>query len=193
MAGKPIITIEVANSKNCSVMFGGTSQRLRGRWTASNIVRSDMHDALKRLSEIPVIPGIRIQIDFNERVCRIYDPLKETEEGRKIWKEVSVVMSQFKELFGGAPMQPWDEQRIKNASHSDLKSWLYWMRRLHDIDHAVLVESESNVSEMPSLEKIATLPGRRIRSPFNVSRPHDDPRRYTDEVPVKGAEAAAAG
>lgn len=190
MASKPIFVAEVASARNNSLHHGATGQLLRGRWTASHVARNSMHAALAAISEIPVIPGIRIVIDCENRVCRLEDPLGTTDEGRAIWKQVKTVLDHYKGMLGPDGMQPMETKVYPNATDDELKNWLYWLRREVDAGYVEFLPALSTVKELPPLDKIRALPGRRVRSPFD-SRALSDDRKYTDCVPAVASKQPA--
>lgn len=188
---KPVFVAEVASKRNNSLWHGPTTEKLRGRWSAANVARQDMHQALREMSEIPVIPGIRIVIDFEKRECRLEDPLRTTEAGQKIWEQVRTVLHHWKGMLGPHGMEPMETRVYPNATDDELKNWLYWLRRDVDAGSVEFLSNESTVKELPPLDRIRAMPGRRVKAPFD-SRPLTDERRYTDCVPATEAKKQPA-
>jgi hypothetical protein len=180
------ITIEVCGPNNERAKFIPTSEMLRGRWRALAIARFDTHSFLKQLmSRVSEIPGICLAIDVEKAIGRRFDPLKETAEGRKIWKDVESILKEFESNIGA--MRPWPEARYERMGPDQIKSWLYYMRRMIDGKKAVYAFGSQ---ELPTIQQIAELPGRRMMMPSSYARKEGD--RWADSVPV-GAAPAMAG
>ena len=153
------ITIEIADECNRSVMFHPIKQKLRGRWDRQRVAYKRPHQALTRLPE--VIPGIQISVDIHKKARGYRDPLSDpqhvpTLEAIKLAKE---------EVSGITPgVGPWPAVVYEGSSDSDLKTWLYWMRRLVNSKSAVII---SPADSLPSLEEIDAMRGDVFIGQFN--------------------------
>lgn len=187
MAGKRI-TIEICSNDNNSHWFGPTGQLLRGRWTAANVARMDMHASLKKVSEMPFIPGICLEVDLDTRTCRQFDPLRETEEGKRIWKAIAPVLAHFKGMLCREGAEPWEETKIENADLDTIKDWLYWMRRA--VDNGLAVVSDKS-TPLPAIDAISKMPGKRKTTHWSSQKLSDEDQ-FADVVPLPGKTGSVA-
>ncbi len=180
-----IFEIEIASERNHSYSFAPTLEVLRGRWASANVAHLEPGAVLRQVHQAaPIIPGMRVRVDVANRTLTVYDPLKETEEGQKIWARISAIFEQNEEVFG-ADIKPVDSSRVE-FSVDAVKEWLYWMRRAINAGHAIKTPESS---EIPTLEEVKKLPGKRQAEPWNItsaSKPASE--RFTDVVET-GASA----
>lgn len=165
--------VEIANKHNRNHTFHPTQETLRGRWVRHNIQARTPHESIMAMPE--VIPGImlEVEIDGEKRVLRRIDPLSEPEHA-ETWKKIEAVQKRFGDfLSAGGKGQPWPPVVVEKASHDQLKTWLYWMRRLVDSGAAEIVASRTT-RQFPTIEEITEkMPGLTQIGQFNdqVRRP----------------------
>lgn len=184
--------IEVAGPQNNYLIFGPTSQRLRGRRdTAHTAHRSPTTDFMKAMQRIHIIPGICVAVDTQKPEGKtdirgegvIFDPLREDKDGQKIWEQIRDI----EKTHGQSETEPWPTARHP-LTNDAIKDWLWAMRRAVDTGAARELPAST---KLPSLAEIRALPGKRTRDPLNTGRQDKELKRYVDEVPV--GEPAAAG
>jgi len=174
--------VEIAAPRNRNVRFGPTLERLRGRWSHTVTGGRSVHESLSRLHMVaPEIPGIYLSLDTKIREAKRYDPLRETEEGRRLWVQIEEVCDLYHEYFGRR--KPWDTAVYPNMHANDMKTWLFEMRKLVD---AGLARPVSGSDPLPDLDKIRQLPGGRMTNFWTNQfiKPED---RLADVVPLRGA------
>ena len=148
----PRFTIEIANKQNRQAIFRPLNERLRGEWANWNINGKTMHSSVQLLPG--PIPGIRLSVDTDQRTLRRYDPLGE-DEHKDLWQKLqSHLKANDDHLKQG---NPWPEVLIENADPTQIKTWLYWFRRMVDSGTARVVETDS--ASLPPMETIMDLPG----------------------------------
>jgi hypothetical protein len=181
----PSYTIESASAKNRRHLFAPLGQTLRGRWTIAATAGLATSSALATLhANAPEIPGIHVTLDTDKRSARVWDPLKETADGRAIWARIEPVLQQNPtDLPQG---KPWPETTRENLSVNDLKTWLFCMRSAVDAGHARMVGTP-----LPSLEEIRAMPGARDNK-LGTHVQYQDKERYVDVVPENGAAKQVA-
>jgi hypothetical protein len=134
-------TIEIVEERNRMVMWPPEQKMLRSRWSRSNLTGDEMVEAIGTLMEIP---GVRIQADGRVRRLRIWDPLTE-ENNAGLLKEISRIMKeQFRSEVG-----PGRQTLIDEATDVQIRTWLYWMRRL--VDGRPLDEAEIEGKRRPTM------------------------------------------
>jgi hypothetical protein len=178
-------TIEVASEGNNTLLFGPLgNMEVRGRWDFNHVAGRSTHDSMKAMNKTAsIIPGERIAVDPKARTCRLYDPLRETPQGQKVWEAVKPIIERFKSHFNcGTSLR---EPIVYHDCDEDrMKTWLYYMRRAVDAGLAIVVGNK----ELPTLEEIKALPGRReCGFGANTQYATDEDRekaRWKDIVPV---------
>lgn len=181
--------IEIAGKQNEQAKFSPTGDKLRGRWTASNVAHRDKGEAMKAMSRIEAIPGQYVELDTNKKQGRIFDPLSETPEGKRIWKEVEDVLRRFQSVFGGRKRLE-TPKVVSELSADQVKTWAFHMRTLIDTGMARYVAGSD---ELPDVQTIRhKWPGRRMTDPLATSG-RFEAGKWSDEVPEKGRELAGAG
>lgn len=186
------IAIEIATSKNQNFLFGPLGHlRIRGRWDFHKVAGRFSHDAMKMLNQATdIIPGECIAVDIENRTCRLFDPLRETERGRELWAKIEPIVAEYQGHFEcGTKLR--EPVVIADCNEDTLKTWLYYMRRAVDAGHAKVISKR----EIPPLEKIRALPGRREAGFFANTQFRDEEAReksrWRDIVPL-GKTAAKA-
>ena len=165
--------VEIASKGNNEWLFPPTQERLRGRWDALNVAHLEPGERLRALHQIaPVIPGIRICIDMDNKILSIYDPLRETEEGQRIWENIkdrvkAIDSSGNIELMKRRDLSLVEFDHPRNA----LKDWMFWCRR--GINEGIC-EPTKESAEWPTLESIRNSEGRRRIDPSNSSLAGED-------------------
>lgn len=186
--------IEIAGRNNERHCFGPTGQTLRGRYDFSNVTHRDKSEAMKAMSRVGVIQGICVELDTDKGLGRVFDPLRETEEGRKKWTEVLAVLREYQFEFGNVT-QLMETQEYRDLSQDDVKTWMYEMRKVVDGGCARVISE----SKLPSLADIRTkVPGKRIRDIWNSgeqTREEGEGKlaKYADYVEVGGVSGGSSG
>ncbi len=185
-------SIEVNGPKDESIIFAPTQTKVRGRWDFQRTAHRDKSEVLKRLAyEVPMIPGKVIALDSDAKKGCIFDPLG-SGEGKAILEKINAIAKDT----GGEVTAAHPTENYVLDVHG-VKEWLYWMRRQVDAGMATVVPGSAN---LPTLEQIAELPGRRRADPFNtgpqtLKEPDDQASfglyKYADERPVDPTPAAA--
>ena len=160
------IVIEIADECNRSVLFHPNQMKLRGRWDSQRVSYKRPHPALAKLP--PIIPGIQIRVDIQKKLTGIFDPLSLPENAHII----NAIKDARQEVSGISPgHDPWPAINRKDCADTEIKTWLYWMRRLVDEGQAVIVGPEDS---LPTLEQLEALKGDIHISQFNVlaTRPY---------------------
>lgn len=188
--------IEIAGRNNERHCFGPTGQTLRGRYDFSNVTHRDKSEAMKAMSRVGVIQGICIELDTERAVGRVFDPLRETEEGRKKWSEVLAVIREYPFEFGNST-QLMETEDYRELSIDDVKTWMYEMRKAVDGGIARMIGE----AKLPTLADIRTkIPGKRVRDIWNSGEQtrveggyggaEANLAKYVDDVPVQPARSA---
>lgn len=193
--GKFVIEIAGPKDENWACpLAGGT---VRGRWSSHHTAYADKSEAMKAMSVVPHIPGVHIWLDVKARKAGISDPLRETEEGRRIWGQVKAILDRFPLAFGGSQVPSVSiESVVERIERSDLslddcKEWLWQMRCALDAGLAQVVPGSDPI---PSSEQIRALPGRRRADPWNTGRTDEKLSSWADVVEVpKSSGVAVAG
>lgn len=182
--------LEIADDKNRGVIFGPLGVRLRGRWDSAKVAKFQHSESssLGALYErVPVIPGMFVWIDLDKKAAGAFDPLEKTDNGRKLMDSIRNHYQKNESTV----VRPADEIQIENMNPDQIKDFLYWMRRILDDQKAVVVIGSS---ELPSLDAIKKMPGKRT---LNHGWPAVDKdtraieEQYEFAVPVSGSTAAA--
>lgn len=159
--------LEVALRNNQQPIFGPTQTKLRGRFSASNVVGFSMSEQLSRLiQKFPVIKGLFIEIDTAERTLRIYDPYRGTEQGAREWKELSKLIDDVP-VVGSYGMQPYEELLIKGelATDNKLKDWFYTCCKWVANGKAIPFDGDG-YSKWPDPKDVDRMPGSRVTNRF---------------------------
>jgi hypothetical protein len=142
-------------------------------------------ESLQKLSMLGDIPGMFVQVDTKNLICRITDPLESTEKGRDLFKKIEIVCKGHPELFGGNGVRIVPAKTIgdteefeKADQYSLVKTWSYWMRRALKASHAAEVAGYLSV---PTMEEIRKLPGKTDAIPMDDRFLSD---RFRDNVPI---------
>lgn len=175
--------IEIVQPQNESHIFAPTRLRVRGRWDFGNTAARNLgSESLREMArDVRVIPGQHIALDTDQMSGAIFDPLNQTDEGKRTWARIAGIVKRYRAEFG-SDLAPGDPKEYSRLSADDVKTWLWEMRTLLNSNQAQQV-SGSDV--IPSLEEIARMPGKRVRDPFNTGVQERDLKKFVDVVPVK--------
>lgn len=183
-----LYTIEFVNDGNSGHIWAPSNERIRGRFSFANVAHRDIgSDALKEMSRsIRFVPGQYVQIDTEQFIGRVIDPLGETRDGKETWDKIDTIIRRHIGEFG-SPMKPIPLTEVK-LSVNQMKEWLYEMARCIETGKAQVVPGSD---EILTVEQARKVPGKRRRDIFNTGdqrgtgKPDDDRlAKFTDEVKV---------
>lgn len=152
------VVIECCTPKNQDVMFQPTSETYRGNWSNAKIPGTEMRPAIRQM---PEIPGIHIAVDKENRTCRTYDPL---DKDKDVWERINGILEENPHQF--SKMKPWPEVLHEDCDDNQVKTWLWWMRRLVDSGKARV-----RTGELPTGDEILSMPGIARIGQFNSVAP----------------------
>lgn len=179
------VVIELGDDRNRNILWGPTQEVLRGRWDKEKLRAGELN---QKTELIPTIPGMRIEIDGRRRILRIYDPLASERLASLLAKVKRGIKEAVNQTGSPSPEKVYD-----NASETEIKTWLYWARRL--LEGTPLIEDEATATvrggpqarliegSVPSMSAIERLPGKIQMELHNSS---SKKRRYREdpELPV---------
>jgi hypothetical protein len=179
--------IEVNGEHNETLIFPPIRQRVRGRWSASRTAHRDKSGshAQKQIAlKTPEIPGQFIEVDTTEKTGRIIETLADTEGGALMWETnlKPIIEANKGEMANCGTRLP--ETQVFKLDADAIKLWLFHMRTAVDTGVAGVVSKLSN--QLPSIEDIQALPGKRKSDPMN-SGPREEKlkgRDFVDDVPA---------
>ena len=150
------VTIEFGDIRNRNKMFPPTRERYRGHWLRQYMTSDEMTEAL---ANMPDLPGMRLLFNPSEGRAVAFDPLL-LPENENILRTAERV---HKEVFhvDATAQKPVE---YKDLDETDIKSWLYWMRRMVDNKDARIV-----TGTLPTLPEIARLAGKTQMEAWNSS------------------------
>lgn len=148
--------VEIANSRNGSVMWPINQTVLRGRWARANVPSASFPERLERM---PDIPGMHIAIDTSRGVGKIFDPLS-LPTHKDLLEAINVSHQGAFGTVGG----PERSIEVRQMSDDVIKTWLYWVRRMMDSKDCICREGL-----VPSMEAIIKLPGAYATNVFDAS------------------------
>lgn len=181
------VVIEIGDDRNRNIMWNPTQDVLRGRWDKDKLRAGELN---QKTEMIPTIPGLRIEIDGRRRVLRIYDPL----DSERLASLLAKVKRGVKAAINvdGTPEK---ERRYEDSSETEIKTWLWWARRL--VEGVPLSEDELTATvrggpqarviegSLPSLAQIERLPGKVQMEHHNSSskkrRHREDPELVAND------------
>jgi len=154
------VVIEVGDERNRNIIWSPTKRELRGRWSRVNLTGDELVESLGML---PDIPGMHIIADGRRKRLVILDPLADPKNAELREKVSKIIKESWRREEG-----PEKTVIIENASDTQIKTWLFWMRRL--VEGAPVVQERRGTSggpqakivsgKLPSYEEIAALPGK---------------------------------
>lgn len=161
-----VFEVEIAGPENEEWLFPPTQERLRGRYDALNVSHLDPGERLRALHKIaPSIPGLYLRVDTRKKTVAIVDPLRETDEGRRLW---DAIKSQVSMIDSSSNIEPWKtrliELRDSEGCDDTLKNWMHWIAR--GIGDGIC-RATSRSDKWPTLSEIKSMPGRRKIDPSN--------------------------
>ena len=145
------VVLEVGDSRNRNLMWPLTQDVLRGWWKMLNLIGAEVTEEFTQ--RVPDLPGIRIEISATKKMARIFDPLATVEHASTLVRLNSV--AKHSTIFGFSLVEPEKTREFQLLSQTDLKTWLYWARRVVDAKHAVIVSGK-----LGTLAEIEALPGK---------------------------------
>lgn len=148
--------IEIADSRNGSVLWPITQSMLRGKWAQANIPAASMPE---KLQGFPDMPGIHIAIDSRRRAGTVFDLLS-----RKSHESLLKEINDKHERIWGCKCQPDKDINLRNMTDDQIKNWFYWIRRMLDSKQCVCVEGT-----VPSMTQIEAMPGKYSTNQFDAS------------------------
>lgn len=123
----PDFEIEFANDKNRTVLFQPTMEKMRPAWQRQNLNGDELSESL---SEMPDFPGLRIAFSAKDAKATIYDPFILEEYRPVLLKAQAVAKKYWGFEYGPTKATPYD-----NLDTNTIKTWLYWLARLHEGKH----------------------------------------------------------
>jgi hypothetical protein len=187
-------TIEIDGPRNERVIFAPTQSfpPLRGRWKAHAVAGRGKSPAMNALSSVEFIPGICVELDTSKKQGRTFDPLRETDEGRRIWRTVKSILVDQKQDFGSGH-EPWQTAVHERLDADAIKLWLWHMVQLVESGLARVV---SGSDRLPSVDDVRAMPGRRRKDPMNTAyqvKGEAEEDKWVDVVPERGGKGDLAG
>ncbi len=157
------IVIEVGDNHNRNPVFAPTQTFLRGRFLKSNLHHSVFNEYVENL---PDLPGHRILIDPRRRYGLIFDPLSRDEFRAQLQDAQKRLRGQSVSTAGPVNVTygPDQDYKFERMKDSEIKTWIFYMRRLVDAQSAWVVSGN-----LPQLEEIKSLPGKTRIEIFNSS------------------------
>ena len=147
--------VELGDSSNRNFVLQSLKAKIRGRWVTANANSSG-----SAMATMPDIPGQRLEINFQERKLRIFDPL--TEDAAKM-DQVNHVVNKAS-VAKGRQLGPVPEQNT--TLHADtLKTLLLELLRFQEEDKLIVVSGR-----FPNAQQIEKMPGDELFDPGNSSR-----------------------
>jgi hypothetical protein len=150
--------VEVSSDCNGSLLFTPATKKLRGAWRNSEASRFEAGKDIRQMAyAVGDIPGIRIFVDLAQDKCGYYDPLLAD-------KRYEDLAAKLQEYLKKTPLGPSNgvsftkAYLIEKPTPTNLKTWLHWMRQALDSKY---VEVPTGKPDLPSLDDIRKMPGRR--------------------------------
>lgn len=176
--GSPTITVELVNERLGGVFFGPMGEWLRSRYRKSVLQKDEFIEATSLLPE--EIPGIQITVDVQNKRIIVVDPLS-LPSNKQILDKISSAM---RSANGNAPPSGYFTWQPKeNCTNSEIKTWLFEIRKLLDAPTFQSKEWRDNPSKkrggpmaeimnggkIPSRQEIEKMPGERETEFFSNS------------------------
>lgn len=171
-------TVEVGDDSNRTITINTLTMRLRGRYSLSNLF-SRKDPSGKRMTgrnvgdvmtQMPDIPGIRLEVDPGKSSVRIYDPL---EGDKDRCDEINRVLSSAVSI--GSSSITFVPEKTVTLDKDQLKTLCIEVVQ-HVRENSARVVSGS----LPSQSAVNRLPGKKLYDPW--SSDHTKPR-YEEDVP----------
>lgn len=129
--------------------------------------KSTNHAELNQMP--PSLPGMMLHVSIPKKLCVCRDGW-ELPQNKELWEQVKAHVEKYSaRLECGTKLEPavvYGEPSpgnvVRKIDDGIIKTWLYWMRRLVDNNLAKVVSGV-----LPTLDEIATLPGKTRISQFN--------------------------
>lgn len=158
---------------------------IRGRWDTARLARRPqrMRDLGTMANRIPSpIPGAMLRVDVRRKNIRLFDPLGDSEAGKKILAEYNAIAKDIPALKKDCKAF---EAVEKEVDDDQLKTLLLELLRKKESDCIVVVEGE-----LPTVAQIEKLAGHELYDPSN---PGDDKPRYKKDLQKFRDRQRAAG
>lgn len=150
------IEVEFADKRNRSKMWPPTRNTYRGAWNKANLIADERSE---RIEQIPDIPGVRLYISPERKQAIIFDPLSQKENADQCRGIADAIKTQF-----GSTQGPMETVKYPKLTPSDVKTWLYWLRRMLDNNDIRVI-----TGSVPEMEAIEALPGQTEMGAFDSS------------------------
>lgn len=152
-------------------------QNIRGRWDTSRMARRPqrMRDLGNAGNRIPSpMPGAMLRVDVRRKKAVLFDPLVETDDGKKILAEYNAVIKSIPALRIGDDKISGFEAIEYELSDDQLVTLLYELLRKKDSKCIDVIEGE-----LPTAKQIESLDGHELYDPSNNS---DDKPYYKKDL-----------
>lgn len=141
------VVIEIGDHRNRNILWPITQVVLRGRWNRSNLSGTTMAQVM---TAMPDLPGMHISCDPSRQQARIFDPLADESNADLLFKAQRIHEQAYRTTAG--PEKPILQE---NMTDTEIKTWLYWMRRFVDNNQARIIHGH-----LLDQEDIKKLPGK---------------------------------
>jgi hypothetical protein len=141
--------VEIATRLNQNVFFHPVGETLRGRWLTANVSPMSLNSEILKVGDLP---GVRIRVDAPRRKADIFDPMGLPEKRDALEGFQKRCRAELSSMFNEGPLPA---KTYQNMSDTDLKTWIYWIRRLVNVNHVEIISGS-----VPTLEEIEALPGK---------------------------------
>lgn len=175
--------VEFGDIKNRNFVFPLGSKPLRGRWATRNYLpNTTVHE---KFQGMPDIPGIVLEVDATTRTVRFLDPLSDPRNKEAL----RIASAAYKTAFG-EECCGWPEAKLENLSDDELKSYIYWTRRMMDNGSCKVINPGGKVPEMAEIEKYPGLVSfHNFDQGATIEHMKATPRRYLPPI----LDTAASG
>jgi hypothetical protein len=169
------VTIELGDNRNREMVFGPTKEIYRGRFLQANLFHDEV--STDGFANTPDVPGIWLSVDGMKRTLSVIDPLTLPQFANH-WRMIKDFFKLVMHLPPEHEVSLQEAKVIENARDTQIKSWLWWMRRLVDGTPAKMDKYNRRILEggpqanvisgtLPTRNEIIALPGKRACEFFN--------------------------
>lgn len=139
--------VEVAGSKNESLMCPIDSKVCRGKWARKNLHGKQFEGDF---TAMPDLPGLCFVVNTDKRFVRRFDPLADPDNEKLLKRAQRISLS-----LDGIKRRPekpfvW---RDSNLTDDTLKTFVFWIRRMVDVGHMTVIKGV--VPEWPEIRKMS--------------------------------------
>lgn len=138
------VVLDVRCRRNRNPFFWPLQKTLQTELRASEISSDKVPGLINQVGG--VLPGERMEVDFQNRTCRVYH-LLETPEYKDLKRRAAALLRT--EQGGFQQGTHFGEEYTVPFREEDVATWLYWIRRLVDSQKLHIVSGH-----LPSLEEI---------------------------------------